>query len=362
MKKKKFILIVLAVFFVVVLILGGLSLYGKHQMKKIPALTYMEALEYTTQDKPEAVITIGIIKDGQIYYTVYGENGKVLEPELHTYEIGSITKTVTAALINKAVNDGLLNLDQAIDYYLDLPAGNEYPTIMELLTHTSGYKGFYFEKPMISNFLNGRNDYYGITREMVLNRVSKLNLDKENYGFKYSNFGYAVLGLVLETVYETDYKTLANHFLQHDLGMLNTRVLGKDGDLGKYWEWKETDAYLSAGDIRSNIEDMLLYAQMQLDNNPYFIKCHDSLETINDSTERYRLMDINIDEIGMAWSIDKENGIIWHNGATGSYNAYIGFSPTTGNAVVVLSNLAPNYRIPATVIGVKLLKELNTGE
>ena len=68
---------------------------------------------------------------------------------------------------------------------------------------------------------------------------------------------------------------------------------------------------------------------------------------------------IRLDEIGMAWIIDRENGVVWHNGGTGDYNSYLGFSPETGTAVVILSNLSPSYRIPATVLGVKLLSELS---
>lgn len=60
----------------------------------------------------------------------------------------------------------------------------------------------------------------------------------------------------------------------------------------------------------------------------------------------------------MAWILDRERGVIWHNGGTGGYNSYLGFSPETGTAVVALSNLPPSYRIPATVLGVKLLAEL----
>lgn len=60
----------------------------------------------------------------------------------------------------------------------------------------------------------------------------------------------------------------------------------------------------------------------------------------------------------MSWIIDKENDIVWHNGGTGNYNSYLGFNPQTKTAVVVLSNLPPNYKIPATVLGVKLLKEI----
>lgn len=68
---------------------------------------------------------------------------------------------------------------------------------------------------------------------------------------------------------------------------------------------------------------------------------------------------LDMDEIGMAWIIDNENGFIWHNGGTGHYNSYLGFCPETGTAAVVLSNLSPNDRIPATVLGIKKLQELN---
>lgn len=251
-------------------------------------------------------------------------------------------------------------MDDTIDNYLSLSDDNEYPTIKELLTHTSGYKGYYFESPMISNFFKGRNDFYGITKEMVLQKASELNMDEETYSFTYSNYGYAVLGLVLEAVYETDYTTLQNDFLQNGLGLTGTKISDKNGDLGNYWDWKANDAYLPAGAVTSNISDMLSYAQMQLAGNPYFSECHESLKTINASTEEYKTMGIHMDEIGMSWIIDKENGIIWHNGGTGDYNSYLGFNLETKTAVVVLSNLAPDYRIPATVLGVKLLLELET--
>lgn len=75
-------------------------------------------------------------------------------------------------------------------------------------------------------------------------------------------------------------------------------------------------------------------------------------------TDQYKAMGIFMDEIGMAWVIDTENGIVWHNGGTGDYNCYLGFKPESGEAVVILSNLSPNYRIPATVLGTKLLSEM----
>ena len=356
--RKKMVIILISVVLCAALVLGGLMIYGKAQMGKIPGLTFMDALKYTTQGKPDARITVGIIKDGQASFTVYGENGQILPEEKHVYEIGSLTKTITASLISKAVKEGRIRLDDTIDMYLPLPDRKSYPTVRELLTHTSGYSAYYFAAPMIGNFFAGRNSFNGISRDMVLRKVQGLDMNRESYGFTYSNFGYAVLGLVLEAVYDQDYTVLLNQYVQEDLGMTATKISEKDGDLGNYWDWQENDAYLSAGAVTSNIEDMLRYAQMQLDEDSPFAQCHQSLKVINASSESYRMMGIHMDEIGMGWIIDRENGIIWHNGGTGHYNSYLGFDPEAGTAVVILSNLSPNDRIPATVLGIKLLQEL----
>lgn len=349
--------IILFIFFL------GISVFSfySYQMGNVPKQSFLETIKTTTKNKKNAVITVGIIKDGNMSYKVYGENGKELPSKLHTYEIGSITKTMTAAQINKAIKEGKINLEDSLEKHLPLPEGKHYPTIKDLLTHTSGYKSHYFEKHMIKNFFNfsTRNDFYGISKEMIFNKVCKIKIENKEYKFKYSNYGFALLGLVLESVYKCDYVKLVNDFLQSDLGLTSTKVSNKDGDLGKYWDWKIDDAYLPAGAITSNIEDMLLYAKMQLDENPYFAECHKSLKTINASSEMYKSMGINLDQIGMSWIIDKENNIIWHNGGTGHYNSYLGFKKEENKAIVVLSNFSPWYKIPATVIGAKLLNSKN---
>lgn len=352
------IVIAVCVMVCAVLVLLGLQQYGKYQMDKIPGLSFQEALEYTTKDNEEAVITVGIIRDGQTSYTVYGADGQELPTELHTYEIGSLTKTFTALMISKAVQENKINIDDAIDQYLPLPAGNTYPTIRELLTHTSGYKQFYFESPMIANFLKGRNDFFGVTKDMILKKASSLNMTAEEYGFNYSNFGYAVLGLILEEVYGENYTELMNQYIRDDLGLKGTIISDGNGDLDHYWDWQKDDAYLPAGALTSNIEDMLSYAQMQIDGQTYIGQSHEMQGEINATTEEYQKMGIYMDAIAMAWVVDEQNGFLWHNGGTGNYNCYLGFDPETATAVVVLSNLSPHYRIPATVLGVKLLQTL----
>lgn len=357
-KKKKIVLLAV----IAAAVCGGLlwtaqSAYSKYQMSKIPELSFREALEYTTKGNADAVITVGIVKDGNASYTVYGENGKELPRELHTYEIGSLTKTFTAAMVSRAAQEGKIDLNAAIHRYLSLPEGNVYPTVAALLTHTSGYKSHYIESPMISNFFTGKNSFLGVTKAMVASQAGELSVPQEDYQFNYSNFGYAVLGLILEEVYGDDYSALANQFAK-GLNLSHTQVSTQDGDLGQYWDWNDGDAYLSAGGLTSNIDDMMAYAQLQLEESGYFADCHKELKRVNAAPEQYTAMGIRMDAIGMAWIIDNENGIVWHNGGTGNYNSYLGFSVDKNVAVVILSNLAPSYRIPATVLGVKLLSEL----
>ena len=167
-----------------------------------------------------------------------------------------------------------------------------------------------------------------------------------------------MLGLVLEKVYDVDYTTLVNGFAHDELQLLDTTISRGDGDLGNYWRWKAADAYLAAGAITSNIDDMLVYAKLQLASDNVFTACHKSLADIDAAPTSYKELGIGMDGIGMAWIVDKQNDIVWHNGGTGYYNSYLGFDTNTGVAVVVLSNLAPSYRIPATVLGIKLLNEL----
>lgn len=352
------VIVAISVVLCIVLVGGAFMVYGAGQASKLPELTFDEALQYTTANNPDAVITVGVVRNGQTSYKVYGSNGAELPTVAHTYEIGSLTKTFTAALANKALREGKIALDDTLDKYLALPSGKNYPTISQLLTHTSGYNGYYFEAPMIFNFLVGRNDFCGVGKTSVLRRAGKISLDKNEYGFNYSNFGFALLGLVLETVYEKDYTYLLNDFAKNELHLAHTEVSDGNGDLANYWAWKEDDAYIPAGAITSDVNDMLAYAALLLSGDCNISECVNPLKKIDAAPESYKSLGIGMDSISMAWIIDEQSGITWHNGGTGNFNSYLGFDKKSGVAVVILSNLAPGYRIPATVLGVKLINEL----
>ena len=330
--------------------------------KLIPSLSFQECLAYTTKGKQDARITVAVIQNGKTMFSYFGENGSRLTEEPNRpFEIGSLTKTITAAMIIKAQEEKLLSIDDTIDAYLVIPNQRNVPTIRQLLTHCSGYRGYYMEAPMIGNFFANRNSFFGVSKQMVLSRVDSIQLNQSSYPFSYSNFGYAVLGLVLEEVYQQDYESLVNRFVQEEFRMSSTHISIGAEELPNGWDWEKGDAYRSAGALISTPRDMAAYAEALLLGNPSCLQeATRPITSVQATSGRNTTLDIRMDSIGAAWIRDDIHGIIWHNGGTGNYNSYLGFDPARKIAVVVLSNLAPDDRIPATVLGVKLLMELQS--
>lgn len=362
-KKKVFIVIlcVLAILFIIAGVWYAVQVYSSHKfLRQIETMSFEELLQEALEDKADARVTVGVIKDGQMTYEVYGSDGKAMEQTEYLYEIGSITKTMTATLTARAVQEDKLSLADTIDKYLELPEGKVYPTIEALLTHTSGLDEEYYEWSMLS-YLNHpeENPFRGLTGETLLEEYQRTKLKQgKEYKFEYSNYGFALLGLVLEDVYDTDYTSLLNEYLQDDLAMKDTHVSNGDADFDGNWIWENGDAYIPAGAVVSDITDMLLYADAQLSGDPTLTMCHQPLKQINDGDKWSRLGGFVIDEIGMSWIIDTENGVIWHNGATGMHTSYLGFCPEENAAVVVLSNLSQNEDIQTTTLGFKKMMEI----
>ena len=362
-RKKRVLKVALVIILLIAVGISGYYIYGSYKINQLSNMTFRDMLAYTTKDNKDAVITVGIIQNDEMTYEVYGENGIKLSQEEHVYEIGSITKTFTTSLLCKAISEDRISFDDHIDKYLNLKEKDYYPTIGRLVTHMSGYKGYYFEKPMISNFLNRENDFNGISQDILLKRLSKINLNDSDYAFNYSNFGIATLGAVLEQIYERDYTSLINDYISVDLDLSDTKVSNGRGDLGNYWKWSEKDAYLPTGGILSNIDDMMQYLKIHMGEKlDYLSIAHEELAEVNAKPVAYERMGLRIDALGAGWMIDKENNIIWHNGGTGNYNSYIGFDKENQIGVVVLSNLPPDYKIPSTIMGIEIMTSLQTNK
>lgn len=184
-------------------------------------------------------------------------------------------------------------------------------------------------------------------------------MEDHDYNFNYSNFGMAVIGAVLSKIYDEDYTTVMDNYISKDLDLSNTKISDGSSNLENCWNWAENDAYMPAGALTSDITDMLKYAELQMNGTPEYLSvAHEALAEVNATPAKSAKMNIHIDSVGAGWMIDSENNVIWHNGGTSNYNSYLGFDPDKKVSVVILANLSPNYRIPVTVMGIKLLTDL----
>ena len=129
-----------------------------------------------------------------------------------------------------------------------------------------------------------------------------------------------------------------------DIKYLNKKIISKEEReiLNKY-----DNEYLEE---LLKIEDMIIYAKLQISEDDVFAECHKLLADINDKATVNRQLGIKMDGIAYAWIFDNDSRFWWHNGGTDNYNCYLGFSIERQKAVIVLSNLPPSYKIPATAL------------
>ncbi len=345
--------VLLSFVFVIIGTFGCIILNGQNNLAKLDYMSAREMIDYCL-DK-DSKISVALIENGNVSYHTYCCDGE--KNVLYDFEIGSISKTFVGLLCAKAVNENKLNITDCISKYLDLDASKYYPTIERLLTHTSGYEAYYFENRMIGNKLaHISNDFYGISKDKILSKIKELSLEDKDYPFEYSNFGISVLGLVLEKIYKEDFTKLVNGYIIDELKLTNTKVAKQSGNLYNYWKWEDNDGYVPAGAIVSNVEDMAKYLNVFLsDGLEYASDTYAKIKDINANNKTYEKMNIRLDGVGMTWMLDDKNDIVWHNGATTNFNAYMGFTKDKKKGVAVLSNIDPDDKISMTVIGVKIL-------
>lgn len=183
------------------------------------------------------------------------------------YRIGSISKTFTAVLIMKAVEDKKLFLDRKLsDFYPEIPNADKI-TIENLLQHRSGIHnltdeaeyGQYYTRPQ--------------TEAELVNIIKKYKSDFEpGSKHSYSNSNYILLGFILEKVYKKPYTELIKDKIAKPLKLTLTEAGGKIDSSknqaesylyanGKYQIFPETDMSIpgGAGNIISTPTELIQF-------------------------------------------------------------------------------------------------------
>lgn len=124
-----------------------------------------------------------------------GLRGEALVPDA-SLMYASITKTFTAAEVVVLADRGLVNLDEPISTYLDLPTRDNGATIRELLNMRSGLRDF-GDGPQVDKALR-RPDRHWSPEETLLDVPPEV--DEAGAIFSYSNTNYILLGQLIEKV------------------------------------------------------------------------------------------------------------------------------------------------------------------
>lgn len=190
------------------------------------------------------------------------------------FGIGSITKQFTALLVLQQVDEGKLRLDGTLAEYLPWyrkDTGSRM-TIEQLLHHTSGLPPD-FDTPEFSGEAPAGKFY--VPGDFAKQFCSHDLLSKPGTTWNYSNCGYILLGLVLESVTGEAYGELLRKRVLAPLGMNNTGLPHKDySEMGGAIGYKRhaglrytPGPYLdlshcfSAGAMYSTVEDLFLWNQ-----------------------------------------------------------------------------------------------------
>ena len=178
-------------------------------------------------------ISIAVIKNEEIVYNQafgYADRPmKILATTETVYHWWSMTKIPTAIAILQLYDSGKLNIDDFVSEYLPFFQvtldGKPVPsiTIRQLLRHTSGLAD---TMPAMTGWVHYDNVTYNQTKllEQYLPQYSELKFAPDSQ-FAYSNFGYMVLGTIIEKVSGVSYEKYIQENILNPLDMRNTGFL-----------------------------------------------------------------------------------------------------------------------------------------
>ena len=294
--------------------------------------------------------TVLLAKNGKpIFTAAYGlaNRDKKIANKLDTqFRIGSMNKMFTATSIMQLVQAGKVQLNDPLGKYLtDYPNKNvaSKVTIHHLLTHTGG-TGDFFGPQFVAHRLELRElkDYvklYG-TRDLAFEPGSR---------WEYSNYGFLLLGLVIEKVSGKSYYDYVRENIFRPAGMKSTDSLPEDetvADRSIGYTKEDSDTWqpntntlpprgTSAGGGYSTVGDLLRFANALAD--------HKLLDAHNTDVLTTGKVDARGGKYAYGFGDNTTEGVRWfgHGGGAPGMNGDLRIFSQSGYVIAVLANLDP---------------------
>ncbi|WP_041616210.1 serine hydrolase [Spirosoma linguale] len=323
----------------------------KKAVTNIDSFLHQQATAFI-QKVPFAALSIGVINNGKTNFYNFGtvQPGQNQLPTSSTfYEIGSITKTFTGALLAQAVLAGKVKLEDDIRRYMagtypNLDYQGQPIRLVHLLNHSSGLPFSLPRKPAsfttLSDSIAFEKQRRAYTPKDFFRDLQKVNLDTvPGIKLSYSNSAAQLLGYILEGVCQQSYEQLIQRYISHPLGMHHTythpskshQVRGYNGK-GKVMPYFLVQE-LAAGGMYSTTADLLRYAQWHMDESNPLVKM----------THQPTWGDIRYYAMGLNWQMDDKTPRprrVFQSGGTQGFSSYLLIYPDQQRGIVLLTNVA----------------------
>lgn len=258
---------------------------------------------------------------------------------LAAFEMGSVTKTMTATLVAGLVESGRWSLDDPIEKHL--PDGTRVPRqgerqilVRDLVTHSAGLPALPPGMPV----RDPADPYAALSEAELLAALGRTNLASP-IGERpaYSNFGMMVLSLAVARSTGGDLEAALRDQLFKPLAMdafieppPGARLApGHTPNGHRAAPWTIAPNLAGVGMVKASLTDMTRYAQAALGIGPEPVVRRLAL------TARPL-----VHGFGMNWMRPTigDRDLLLHEGGTGGFSSFIGIDPAAGRAVVLLSD------------------------
>lgn len=264
------------------------------------------------------------------------------------FEIGSLTKTFTAAAFADAIKRGEVRSSTSLAHVFrqlkGTAAGNV--TLGQLATQHSGLPRL-LPDPSTSVRALLRLDPYHVDTAELLAQTARITPERRTYG--YSNLGFSLLGQAVAKSAGMPYPKLIEHRLLRPLGLRETSVPTRPADLAAdaprgrtasglpSAAWTQR-AQAPAGSMRSTTHDLAIW-----------LAAVHSGEAPGADAAQPRAKADRGNHIGYAW-MRTARGVTWHNGGTGGFASLAAFRDD-GHMVAVLSDTTSSVDDVIRILG-----------
>jgi CubicO group peptidase (beta-lactamase class C family) len=301
-------------------------------------------------------LAIGIVAGDRLVYAngfgVRSKAGGAPVDARTVFQVGSTTKAFLAATQGIMVDRGKFRWDdRVVDLYPDFQLRDPWVTrefrVFDLLAQRSG----------LPPYANDALGFIGLNEAAMVRSLRYVEpVSSFRTTFAYTNITHVLAGfIVAKAAGAPDWNTVLRQELLDPLGMKDSSytaaAIAAAPNHAEGYRWTPNGMvelpftqvfpydYGGAGDINSNVEDMARWVRLQLGDGTFEGRRIVSAASMAAArTPKVAVSDKAFYALGWIIQQTPNGNIVWHNGGTSGFGAYVGLLLDKGVGLVILAN------------------------